>query len=339
MKSSAHAVGVASLWVLVMACTEPGPVAPAEALGMLTSAAREPCSPPEVDPVLEFDDEGTAEGVAVSEIGDVFVGNAVSGKAEIWRAPKGDFDQAFLLADLPGGDLIGIDVDRAGNLYAAVAAFLDPALHGLWKVQTDGTALRMAALPPFFVSLPNDVAIDPRGNVYVSDSFDGKIWRLTPHGELSVWIEDDLLRAFFGEFEFGVNGLVYHKWALYAAITLNGRVIKVPIQPDGTAGTPEILVQDDALIGIDGIEPDVQGNLYITNNFASTIQLIRADDLGIETITGEGLSAPASLAFNKNQNVIYVANLSTSAGFPQPHAPALVQVNFSAPVVACASLN
>jgi sugar lactone lactonase YvrE len=147
------------------------------------------------------------------------------------------------------------------------------------------------------------------------------------------------LRAFFGDFEFGVNGLVYHKGALYAAITLNGRVIKVPIQPDGAAGTPAILVQDDALIGIDGIEPDVRGNLFVTNNFASTIQLIRADDLGIETITGEGLSAPASLAFNKNQKVLYVANLSTSAGFPQPYAPALVQVNFSAPVVACASRN
>lgn len=339
MKSNAHALGFALLGALGIACTERNPVAPAEALGVLTSTSRDPCDPPEVKPVLEFDDEGTAEGVAVSETGDVFVGNAVSGNAEIWRAPKGDFDHAFLLADLPGGDLIGMDVDRVGNLYAAVAAFLDPALHGLWRVKTDGTAHRVAALPPFFVSLPNDVAIDPRGNVYVSDSFDGKIWRLTPDGELSVWIEDDLLRAFFGEFEFGVNGLVYHEWALYAAITLNGRVIEVPIQPDGTAGTPEIFVQDDALIGIDGIEPDVQGNLYVTNNFASTIQLIRADDLGIKTITGEGLSAPASLAFNKNHNVIYVANLSTSAGFPQPHEPALVQVKFSAPVVACASRN
>jgi sugar lactone lactonase YvrE len=175
--------------------------------------------------------------------------------------------------------------------------------------------------------------------VYVSDSFAGKIWRLTPEGEFGAWVQDELLRAFFGDFEFGVNGLVYHKGALYAAITLNGRVIKVPIQPDGAAGAPAILVQDDALIGIDGIEPDVQGNLYVTNNFASTIQRIRADRSGIETITGQGLSAPASLAFNNNQGVLYVANLSTSAGFPQPYAPALVQATFSAPVVACASRN
>jgi DNA-binding beta-propeller fold protein YncE len=304
------------------------------------SAGRHRCDPPRLTPVLAFDNQGTAEGVAVSQEGDVFVGNATSGNAEIWRAPKGDFRQASLLTRLPGGDLIGLDVDRHGNVYAALAAPLAPDLHGLWKVRPDATAERVAAFPASFASLPNDVAIDPRGNVYVSDSFGGKIWRLTPDGEFSVWAQGELLRAFFGDFEFGVNGLVYDRRALYAAITRNGRVIEIPIQRDGSAGTPAILVQDDALIGIDGIEPDAQGNLYVTNNFASTIQRIRrADRLEIETITGEGLSAPASLALNQGQRVLYVANLSTSAGFPQPYAPALVEAEFSAPVVACASFN
>jgi DNA-binding beta-propeller fold protein YncE len=347
MNTTARVLGFALLGPFGIACTERSPVAPADVLVAQTSASRDRCDSPRMTAVLEFDNQGTAEGVAVSQKGDVFVGtgsnvfegNGTSGKAEIWRAPKGDFRRGSLLTRLPGGHLIGIDVDRHGNVYAALAAFLASDLHGLWKVQPDGTAERVGALPAFFSSLPNDVTLDPRGNVYVSDSFAGKIWRLTPEGEFSVWVQDELLRAFFGDFEFGVNGLVYAKRALYAAITQNGRVITIPIQPDGAAGTPAILVQDDALIGIDGIEPDVRGNLYVTNNFASTIQLIRADDLGIETITGEGLSAPASLAFNKNQKVLYVANLSTSAGFPQPYAPALVQVNFSAPVVACASRN
>jgi sugar lactone lactonase YvrE len=335
MNTSRRVLGVALLGAFGLACTEQGSVA-ADALGVPKAASGRACDPPRVAPVLEFENQGTAEGVAVSKRGDVLVGNATSGKAEIWRLPKGDVRRAFLLARLPGGDLLGMDVDRHGNVYAALNALLAPDLHGLWKVQPDGTAERVGALPAFFASVPNDVTIDSRGNVYVSDSFDGKIWRLTPDGQWGVWIEDDLLREFFGDIEFGVNGLVYDKRALYAAITLNGRVIRIPIQPDGAAGTPAILVQDDALIGIDGIEPDAKGNLYVTNNFTSRIQLIRADDLGIETITGEGLSAPASLAFDKNQKVLYVANLSTSSAFPQPYAPALVQVRFSAPVVACA---
>jgi len=55
----------------------------------------------------------------------------------------------------------------------------------------------------------------------------------------------------------------------------------------------------------------------------------------VAPVTGEGLLAPASLAFNRDHKVLYAANLSTSASFPQPYAPALVQVTFPAPVVAC----
>lgn len=209
-------------------------------------------------------------------------------------------------------------------MYAALNSSA-PEAHGLWRVQTDGSMRRVGPLP-VFVSLPNDITIDPHGNVYLSDSYDGRIWRLTRDGELNVWLQDDLLRAFFGDFEFGINGLVYAKSSLYAAITLNGRVIRIPIHTDGGAGTAAILVQDNALIGIDGVEPDARGDLYVTNNFASTVQRIRVDDLEIATITGDGLSAPGSLAFNRNQKTLYVANLSTSAGFPQPYAPALVHV-------------
>lgn len=339
MKTSARVLHLVVLATSAIACSEPSPIAPTHAPSLLAARAQTGCEPPTVKTVFEFEDKGTAEGVAVSRQGDVFVGKATSGNAQIWRAPGADFDRAALLADLGGGDLIGLDVDNLGNIYAAVAAFLDPQLHGLWKVEPNGVATRVGALPAFFASLPNDVTIDPRGNVYLSDSFDGKIWRLTPDGKWSVWIEDDLLRAFFGEFEFGVNGLVYHRSALYAAITLNGRVIKVPIQHDGAAGTPAILVQADALIGIDGIEIDVRGNIFVTNNFTSTVQLIRVDGLSIEAVSGEELSAPGSLAFNRNLGTLYVANLSTSAAFPRPYAPALVQMTFPTPVIACIASN
>ncbi len=339
MKMSPRVLGFVLVATFGIACSEPNPTAPTGAPRVMAVRRHTTCEPPTVKTVFEFEDRGTGEGVAVSKQGDVVVGKATSGSAEIWRVPSGDFDRPVLLADLGEGDLIGLDVDNIGNVYAAVAAFLHPDLHGLWKVQPNGTAERVGALPAFFASLPNDVTIDNRGNVYLSDSFDGKIWRLTPDGEWSVWIEDDLLRAFFGDFEFGVNGLVYHGSALYAAITLNGRVISVPIQHDGAAGTPAVLVQDDALIGVDGIEVDVQGNIFVTNNFTSTVQAIHVDALSIETISGDGLSAPGSLAFNKNHRTLYVANLSTSAAFPRPYAPALVQMRFSTPVVACTSSN
>lgn len=288
-------------------------------------------------PVFEFS-AGAAEGVAVSPKGDVFVGNINTG--EIWRAPRGDFREASLLVDLlevssPLSFVLGMDVSSNGILYVAVNAFLDPSVHGVWKVDPDGTAILAAAAPPFFGSLLNDVAVDPAGNVYISDSMGGAIWRLAPGGEFDIWIQSDLLRGtvhpVFG-IEFGVNGLAYHKGALYGGIHLNGRVIRIPIERDGGAGAPTIVADDAALIGNDGIELDPTGNIYVANNFANTVQRIRATDLGVETLVAEGMSAPASLAFGRNHKVVYVANLSTSAPTPKPHAPALVQVELSVPV-------
>jgi sugar lactone lactonase YvrE len=122
---------------------------------------------------------------------------------------------------------------------------------------------------------------------------------------------------------------------LFAAITQNGRVVKIPVRADGSAGAPELLVQSDALVGIDGIEVDAKGNPYFANNFANAIQRIRMDDLAVEAILSEGLSAPANVAFDRTGKAIYVANLSTSAGFPQPYAPALVAASFSLPLVSC----
>jgi sugar lactone lactonase YvrE len=289
---------------------------------------------------MDFDTLGGAEGVAVSHNGDVFLGLIWEGL--IFKVVHGNFDEASVLAEFDGMGLFGMDVDRHGNLYAAVDAPSDDSLHGVWKVQPDGTAELVAALPLGFQSLPNGIAIDNRGNVYVSDSYAGRIWRLTPDGDLSVWVVDDLLRAFWGSFEFGVNGLAYHRGALYAAITLDGRVVRIPIESHGAAGTPELLIEDASLVGIDGIELDWIGNIYLTNNFAFTIQRITKTDLIVDTIVEnderELISSPSELALSRNHKTIYVANLSESGGaVPGPDRPLLIRVTFPVPVDAWTS--
>lgn len=274
---------------------------------------------------------GAAEGVAISRRGDVFVGNMNTG--EIWLAPRGDFGRTALLVDLVAAEngltfMLGMDVARDGALYVAVNALLDPGLHGLWKVERDGTATRAAAFPAFFQSLLNDVAIDRRGNIYVSDSLGGRIWRLAPGGQPEVWSKRPLWKAgihpIFG-IPFGVNGITYHEAALYGTIYLDGRVIRMPIRHDGSPGPAEVVAADPALIGADGIELDARGDMYVAVNDRDTLVRIRARDLRIEPLFSEGLAAPASLANSSNRKVIYIANLSSSAPDPRPHAPALVR--------------
>lgn len=315
------------------------------------AAAPQVCAQPEIEEV--FNDltlDGGAEGVAVANNGDVFFGATWEGV--IFKAPKGDFAATFALADLVPvgsfGHIVGMEVDRHGNVFVAVVEPFDPTLHGIWKVEPDGTAALVGPLPTSFASMPNDIAIDNRGNVYASDPFAGRIWRLATDGVLTEWLVDDLLRAYFtfpdgSVFEFGVNGLTHDGGALYAAITLDGRIVRISIGPDGVAGTPAALIEDWSLIGIDGIELDRVGNIYVTNNFGQTVQRVLRPSLVIETIVenngGAPLSSPASLAISRNHKSIFVANLNESGGTVQgdPDNPLLVEVTLPVPVHAWAS--
>lgn len=298
----------------------------------IAAAGTRPCGTPDIAPVLDFNPG--AEGLAVSRRGDVFAGNIQTG--EIWLAPRGNFDQAFVVVDLIAEHhafkfLLGMDVTNDGTLYVALNAFLNPQLHGLWRIERDGTATKAADLPAGFQSLINDVAIDQRGNVYASDSLRGAIWRLTPDGHVDLWSDHDLWKGpqhpFFG-IPFGVNGLAYHQGALYGALYLEGQVVRIPINHDGSPGVPEILVEDPALVGADGIELDTMGNIYVTVNDQDTLVRIDHRDLRIETLVSEGLSAPASFALSPNRHEILVANLSSARGapVPPPHAPAIVRI-------------
>lgn len=296
-----------------------------------SSIGGQECEGPQVHAVLEFA-SGAAEGLAMSRRGDIIAGNIYTG--EVWLAPRGDFGAATVVADLidvesPLRFLLGIDVTSDGTIYAALNAFLDPAKHGLWRIEGDGTVTRVAAFPPFFQSLINDVAIDPRGHVYVSDSLGGAVWRLAPDGELSKWSDSNLwdggIHPLFG-IPFGVNGLAYHQGALYGAIYLEGRIVRVPLRHDGRAGEPETIVADPALVGADGIELDAAGNIYVTVNDANRIVQIDHRDSRIAALASAGLSAPASLALSPNRQAIYVANLSRSAPVPRPYAPAVVRL-------------
>jgi sugar lactone lactonase YvrE len=308
-------------------------------LGLAGPVAADPqvCAGTEtVEAFNDLDVVGGAEGVAVAKNGDVFFGATWEGV--IFKAPKGDFDATFAFADLSPAEIVGIETDQHGNLFVAAVAPFDDTMHGIWKVEPDGTATLVAPLPLFFESMPNDIAVDNQGNVYASDPFAGRIWRLATDGSLSEWIVDDLLRAYFGDFEFGVNGLTYHGGALYGAITVDGRVVRIPIGSDGAAGTPTAVVEDLSLFGIDGIELDRRGNIYVTNNVSQTIQRIADGSPMIETIVenngGAPLSSPASLAISRNHQSIYVANLNESGGLVQGHPdnPLLVEVAFPVPV-------
>ena len=170
----------------------------------------------------------------------------------------------------------------------------------------------------------NDLTEDAQGNVYVSDSFNGVIWRTGPTGGVATsFASSDLLKT-SGVPPFGANGLRFDPagTALYVANTGNDTVVKVPA--GGGAGTAAVFV--NGLNGADGLEIDGDGNLWVVANQADEIVVLdptgkiiaKLGDFGgaVRNGTPDGLLFPASLRLSRGS--IFVTNLALDLRLVNP---------------------
>jgi sugar lactone lactonase YvrE len=76
----------------------------------------------------------------------------------------------------------------------------------------------------------NDMAVAADGTVYATESFGNRIHRLRPGATaLDVWIEDERLA--------GVDGIaILADGAVYVNTFFTGRLFRIPVNPDGSAG-------------------------------------------------------------------------------------------------------
>jgi sugar lactone lactonase YvrE len=174
--------------------------------------------------------------------------------------------------------------------------------------------LPLAAEDP---SSPNDLTFDRAGNVYVSDSFQGTIWRANPDGSgVTAWIENEPLLQTSGVPPFGANGLRFDnaETALYVANTGNDTVVRFPIAA-GQPGAPELFT--NSVNGADGLLVDEDDNLWVAANQADEIVVLDpsgrtiaklGDFEGVRRGVPRGLLFPASLRFHGNR--LLVTNLA-----------------------------
>jgi sugar lactone lactonase YvrE len=165
---------------------------------------------------------------------------------------------------------------------------------------------------------PNVLTFDRHGNVYISDSFQGVIWRTGPGGGVPVaWLTNDMLTT-AGVPPFGANGLAFNtdQSALFVANTGNDSVIKVPVSEDLVAGTPAVFA--NSINGADGLIIDEDDNVWVAANQANEIVVLDPTGRTIAKLgdfdgiggngAPRGLLFPASLV--RRGHIIYVTNLA-----------------------------
>jgi sugar lactone lactonase YvrE len=279
----------------------------------------------------DYSQEELPEGIAVDKRGNLYVSLGPLG--QIWQiSPDGS---ESLLADFAELASLGLAVDGPGNVYVAHCSF-NPDTHGVYLVANGSSAQRLPGTEA--IGFPNGLAFDKRGNLYVTDSSLGAIWRIPRRGSAELWLQHVLLEG-LGEIPeyppIGANGIAYRRGNLYVANTEKGLLVRIPILKGGCAGDPVIIAEGPELYGLDGIALDVHGNIYAALIVQS--RLVRIDPVGggvVELATaGDGLDEPASLAFGTgkgDRRSLFVTNyalMPPEAGF----GPAVLKMEVGVP--------
>jgi streptogramin lyase len=196
---------------------------------------------------------------------------------------------ALLVVDIGAGNLLDVDPDTG----AATAIMTVGANAGL-----------------------NALTFDRDGNIYVSGSFSGAIYRTGPNGGAAqVWKQDPLLTT-TGFPPFGANGLQFNhdQSALFVANTGNDTVVRIA-NNGGTAGDATVFT--NSINGADGVMLDEHDNVWVCATQADEIVVTDpsgkaiaklGDFEGVRDGSPVGLLFPASLV--RHGGWIYVTNLS-----------------------------
>jgi sugar lactone lactonase YvrE len=275
----------------------------------------------EVETLVSFDLGAgeLPEGVAVDKLGDIFV-SLTAPVSEIRKIAPNGAQTTLVDLGLGGFGPLGLAVDARGNVYAAAASF-DPATQGVYRISPDGTAARLPGTEA--IAFPNGIVFDQRGNLYVADSA-GAVWRVPRGGEAEVWSDDPLLvgdGSAGAGMPIGANGITYRTNEVVVGNTDLATLMSIPVLPDGSAGEATAIVEDPAILGVDGLTVDARGTIYACVIAQSTIVRIGAN--GIETLADgdDGIVGASSIAFgqgSRDHRSLYGVNFGVFSPQPMP---------------------
>jgi sugar lactone lactonase YvrE len=220
-----------------------------------------------------------------------------------------------------------VAVDASGNLYVA-----DTRNHKIRKVTPDGTVGTLAGsgLSGFAdgtgsaasFNSPNGIAVDSSGNVYVADTNNHRIRKITPAGVVSTFAGSGSPGFAEGT---GTAARFNSPWGiaiddsgtLYVADSSNNRIRT--ISPAAEVGTLAEAGDGTSFNYPYGIAVDTAGNVYVADGFTHKISMIDYNG-NVSTLAGSGSQGavdaigveasfknPSGLAVDSGGN-IYVAD-------------------------------
>ncbi len=176
-------------------------------------------------------------------------------------------------------------------------------------------------------ALPNDLAFDAAGNLYVTDSLQATIWRVPPGGGVpQIWFQDVRLASA----SFGTNGIrldpgrtkVY--FTVTADLTNRAFVYTLPLVAKPAAAALTVFHEYTNGDAPDGIAFGQAGRLYvaIATPFASGVSILAPNGTEVVRLANQGnpvfpYDSPANIAFDGTGRML-ITNHAFVTGVTNP---------------------
>lgn len=184
-----------------------------------------------------------------------------------------------------------------------------------------------------FPPIVNDVAFDPAGFAYVTDSLQATIFRYAPGGGApEIWFQDARLEG-GGPIPFGTNGLrldparghVYFAVSTSLADPFLGTIYRLPLVAAPTAADLEAFHAYVAGELPDQLAFGENGTLYVSLAFVNQISALDTDGTELARVSsapGDAvpLDAPAGIAFDSRTKSLLISNHALLTGDPSHFA-------------------
>lgn len=153
----------------------------------------------------------------------------------------------------------------------------------------------------------NDIALDDKGNLYITDSYSPVVYKIDANGKAGVFAQSD----WFDAVDIGLNGIAWHPGGyLIVAHNSDGQLYKIDISDPRRITR---IKQKTFFPGADGLLWDREGNLVLVQNKGvnKVFRLSSADnwqsaEINAATDTYARLHQPSTAALRKGR--IYVMN-------------------------------
>jgi len=296
----------------------------------------------EVHPLARVGQPGAPEGIAVDQATGAFYVGTDNGTAHGTPGPSqvlaysadGALTRVYAVTGQRAGQangLTGLALDGTGGLDA-----LDASAARVVRIDlATGAQTDIARMPDVPVCPPTDqagacelsptdtaplpkaLAFGPSGDLYVADTAQGIVWKVTPTGAVSLW---DKSVDFVAPTGAGPAGLAFDgagRLVLVVSetlVALTGAVYEIPIDSKGTAGNHTRLWQSNPQDSPTGVAIGRSGKVYVASTGTNALVVLNPDGSVLRTVTSAAFDTPTGIAF-RGQSLL-VTNPSAKTNTP-----------------------